>query len=1021
MGIVSRARCGLALVFVLPGLAAALDPSRPLSQLHHTAWRARDGAPSQISALAQTDDGYLWIGSARGLFRFDGVEFERFVPPGDVPLPSHNIYSLLAVPNGLWIAFRPSGLGFLEDGTFTALSAPEDLPPSQVYALARDAQGGMWAGTHEGLFLRDGLGWIEIGTDAGFPAGARIRGLVVDRADTLWVATDDALYARGPESRTFHCVESRDWLAGVHEDRDGGVWLADDRGIRVVGGRGPTGLAAFELRSVMAIDVVRDTDGAFWAVANPGLLRVRDPLAAGTVEVGSTHPALEILGEAQGLSGQPGYQILEDREGSIWVGTAAGLDRFRDTSLTPVELPPQVTSLTLVAENDGAILAGSAKYGPLITLHGGTTSVQDLKLVSCAYREPGGVRWWGTAEHVVRDRDGELTVIPGPPGVKFEWTWEIFPSGVPGGLWVSLGDTGLHHLVDGVWDGRRPPPGLPSRGPSASYETPDGRIWLGYTESRACLVAGETVQSYDVDDGLDVGRIRVVRGRGPHYWFGGELGLSLFLEGSFHHVRNAVEEPFGTVAGIIETADGGVWLNEMRGIVHIEAEEVRCLLADPAHPVRFRRYDFHDGLPGAGQMNWTCSTAVEGTDGRLWFATDGGLVWIEPARRHFNEVPPPVVVRSIHTESGTYGFGGIAPRLPKGTQMLDIRYTALSLAIPERVRFSYRLDGYETEWNDAGSRRQAFYTGLGPGTYRFEVRAANDDGVWSQEAAVGEFSIAPKIHETFRFRATCAVLALGLVVLAYRTRVRSVARGVRRLHEERLDERMRIAHELHDTLLQGVLSASMQLHVAVEGIPETLPARGQVRRVLGLMGGLAEDARRTVQGLRTFYPETSDDLARSLGRIPAEIAGGDRISFRIAVQGRSRRLEPYLRDELYRIGRECLLNAYRHSGARAIVVELHWLPESLTMLIRDDGCGIDAATLHSGKEGHWGIPGMRERAGRIGARLILRSAPGEGTAVELHMPGALAYARGATLRQERRSVRSILPGRKANAEAMEEA
>jgi signal transduction histidine kinase len=419
------------------------------------------------------------------------------------------------------------------------------------------------------------------------------------------------------------------------------------------------------------------------------------------------------------------------------------------------------------------------------------------------------------------------------------------------------------------------------------------------------------------------------------------------------------------------------------------------LLRDPTRAVSFQRFDFRDGLPGAGQMNWTCSTAVEASDGRLWFATDDGLGWIDPDRIQTNELPPPVAVRSINTDHAAFDAAH-NPRLPKGTSRLRIDYTALSLSIPERVQFRFRLEGYDEAWRDAGTRRTAFYTGLRPGSYRFQVVAANNDGVWNTQGAAAGFSIAPAFYQTNWFAVCCVLAVAGALWLSYLMRVRQVAGRLQKLHDERVDERMRIAHELHDTLLQGFLSASMQLHVASESIPTELPAKAHVRRVLSLMDNVIGDGRNAVRDLRSHANGSAPELEHAFTRIQQELIGADAVDFRVVVNGRVRRLQPVVRDEVFRIGRESLANAFRHARAQSIEAELHYLAGALRVVVRDDGRGIDPEVLRAGRDGHWGLAGMRERSQRLGARLMVRSRVGSGTEVELIVPGRIAFADGAS-------------------------
>jgi signal transduction histidine kinase/ligand-binding sensor domain-containing protein len=982
------------LYVLLAGGVSALDADRTLAQLHHTAWTAKDGAPSQISALAQTTDGYLWIGSARGLFRFDGAAFELYTPPAGVTLPSHNTYALLATRDGgLWISFRPSGLGFLKDGRMTIYTNARDIPRTQVYTFAGDRDGRVWAGTHDGLALRDGNRWIDIDETWNFKPD-RVQSLFVDRDGGLWVTTASSLRVLRRGAKRFEVVLALDPLGSktthLAQAADGRIWLSEfDRSLWPVGG------AAREAIPIdYAEDVIFDRSGCAWVSVNGDGIR-RVCLSTNGL------PSIEAFRAAQGLSSDIAPKVIEDREGNVWIGTAKGLDRFRHAHFVAVPLPSNHLKLTLAAGQNGEIWAASAAVGTIARVRrDGSVAVEALDQIASVFRDADGVLWWGGLRGLWRNApsangDGAAFALAAFPELDQDWSWELFPDDGGTGIWIGYGDLGLLHYRDGTFVREPHPAGLPDVSPSATYRDPQGRIWLGYKGNRIGLLERGAVRWFTNAHGIDIGRIRVIRGRGPHYWLGGELGLAVYRDGRFHAVRTQSGERFGTVSGIIETADGTLWLNEMRGVVRITASEIRALLRDPKRGIAFERFDLLDGLPGAPQMNWTVSTAVEGTDGRLWFATDNGLAWIHPERLTTNPLPPPVSIVSV--SSGDRHLAP-SPRIsfPIGTQSLDIRYAALSLAMPERVTFRYMLEGVDETWQEAGTRREAFYTKLKPGTYRFRVIAANNDGVWNEQGASVSIELPPAFYQTKWFLALAILLVIALMLLINDVRVRRIAARIQSLHDERLDERMRIAHELHDTLLQGVASASMQLHVVDERLPGDSPAKPLLSNVVALMRRVAEEGRQAVQGLRPSGG--SEPLEQSFARVRQELGDDSATAFRVNVTGRTRALHPFIRDEIHRIGREALLNAFQHSSAQNIEIALDYQPAQLTIRVRDDGRGIDPQVLQAGREGHWGLTGIRERASHIGARLRVSSRNGEGTEVELIVPST-AYLPGGRRRR----------------------
>ncbi len=970
--------------------ARALDRDRTISQFHHTAWRATDGAPSQISALAQTTDGYLWIGSSRGLFRFDGVRFEPYEPPG-VNLPSHNIYALMATPdNGLWVSFRPSGLGFVKDGRITVFDRGE-LPASQVYCFARDFDGRIWAGTQEGLALRVGSGWVPVGPDWSFTP-QRIRSLFVDRDGTLWVGTDDAVFSLTRGSKAFQSTGIPvKIVTQTTQAKDGQLWIAENMvGVRPLPLKGRNPPADDPQIPLTAQSAFFDRDGSLWITDLKSLKRVRFPEQLGNRSLRQGDAQLESFNERDGLSGDLVNLLFQDREGNIWVSTAKGLDRFRHSHLVPVTLPNGYQKLTLLAGERGTVWVSNVTQMPILQIRGEELiSVRSTIQTASVYQDPGGDIWWGCYGGILRQRKQQLKFFLQPKDTVEDWAWELFKADDLGGLWVSLGDLGLVYFKEGVWTRPSGPAGLPGRGPSATFRESSGLLWLGYTENRVCSMEGQNVRCYSQVDGLDVGRTKVIRGHGPHIWFGGELGMALFRDGHFYSVKAEGPEPFGTVSGIVETPDGSLWLNEMRGVVRIPPEEIRQVVANPNHAVVYQRFDFLDGMPGGAQMNFTVSAAIEATDGRLWFATDNGLVWIDPAHIIKNTLPPLISIESI--SSGDVRHSTSDPvKFAAGTKNVEIDYTALSLSIPERVQFRYRLEGLDANWQEVGKRRQAYYSNLRPGHYKFRVIACNNDGVWNEEGATLEFSIAPLFYQTNWFVLLCIAFAAFLFLVGYRWRVRQVASRLNMQFQERLSERTRIAQDLHDTLLQGLLSASMQLHVADDRLSPDSAAKPLVGRVLQLMGQVVEEGRNAVRGLRSSSTDLLD-LEQAFSRVLDELGPSGAVDFKVVVEGVSRPVHPFIRDEAYRVGREALVNAFRHSQANRIEVELEYATKHLRILVRDNGIGIDDGVLQSGREGHWGLSGMRERAEEIGGKLRVLSRGGAGTEVELTIPGHIAF------------------------------
>jgi signal transduction histidine kinase len=372
----------------------------------------------------------------------------------------------------------------------------------------------------------------------------------------------------------------------------------------------------------------------------------------------------------------------------------------------------------------------------------------------------------------------------------------------------------------------------------------------------------------------------------------------------------------------------------------------------------------------------------------LWFATLDGVSVLDPRNLPFNKLPPPVHIEQITADRKTYDASSNL-RLPSRVRDLEIDYTALSLVAPEKNRFRVKLEGWDREWQDAGNRRQAFYGNLSPRSYRFRVMASNNSGVWNEAGASFDFSVDPAYYQTAWFRASIAAAILALLWGLYRYRLHQIAREFNVRLEERVGERTRIARDLHDTLLQSFQGLMLHLQVVDDLLPQG-KAKVELEKTLDRADQAIAEGRTAVYDLRSSTT-TTNDLAQAVREVGNELAAPGAATFRLVVEGPVRDLHPIIRDEVYRIAREALRNAFSHARAHHIEAELIYADRLFRLRIRDDGQGIAPAILEEGRPGHYGLPGMRERAQQIGAKLTIWSGGGSGTEIELRLEGSIAY------------------------------
>ncbi len=761
--------------------SAALDADRTIAQFAHTAWGPKDGAPRPVMSLAQTLDGSLWVGGPDGLYRFDGVVFEYYQPQSGGPFPHCGAKSLLALRNGdLWIGFSCGVISLLRNGNATNYTSRDGLPGG-MFTLAQDREGTIWAGTHSGLVRLEGNGWKEVGKDWNFPGGL-VRTVFLDRQGTLWVSTEDSLIFLPAGAKRFQPAGIRvGQMSQIAQAANGKLWMAEtSRSVRPIPlsdkGQPPD---ETEVR-VGSVRILFDNDGALWITSvGDGLRRSRTPeLLRG--RIGEFSTAVESFTAKNGLSDDVVRTILQDREGNIWVGTNKGLDRFRKTNLVSLVFPFKISNGNIWAAGDAGDL-WVEDVTPMVHVHEGQTNPSYLPFLESAisaYRDPAGAIWWFCPFAIYRYDAGSYTRIPLPPLFPKPYTEvEIaMTEDGSGTLWLAAVRDGLFSWKKGRWQRLEAASEFAKLIPTTAFTDWMGRAWFGYADGTIIIVDQGKIQRVFPANDSPVGGIGAIKGRGQHLWVGGESGLAFFDGNRFRRIIPADAETFASVGGVEETPNGSLWLAESRGAIEIPATEVEQALGDPSHRVKYRIFDSFDGVPGISPK------LIQSTDGKIWLSTSDGIAWVDPAKIFTNAIPPPVLIRSV-IANGKQASSLTNLALPPRTTNLQISYTALSLSVPEKVRFRYRLVGVDKDWQDVGNRREAFYNGLGPGKYHFQVIACNNDGVWNEEGAHLDFAIAPVWYQTTWFHLLCVAAFLAFLWGLYQLRVEQLRGEERKLRE----------------------------------------------------------------------------------------------------------------------------------------------------------------------------------------------------------------------------------------------
>jgi signal transduction histidine kinase/ligand-binding sensor domain-containing protein len=1045
-----RGRFGLAPGIALACLLAwcpcalALNPALDVSQYAHTSWKIRDGfTKGMISSIAQTPDGYLWIGTEFGLLRFDGVRAVPWKPPAGEDLPSSYIRSLFVARDGtLWIGTM-KGLASWKDGRLTQLA---ELSGKVVDGLLEDREGTIWAaanGISSGRLCAIQSSSVQCyGEDGGF--GRWVESLYKDSEGSLWVGTATGLWRWKPgPPKHYSQLDLPATSQFLSEGDNGALLIATRSGIQQLVDEKA---GAYPLPGVAGQftpnKLFRDRDGGLWiSTFDRGLLHLHD---------GRT----DAFTQSDSLSGDVVTSLFEDREGNVWVATNDGLDRFRDFAVPTISVKRVLSNSevwSVLAAKDGSMWLGSLdglnrwEDGQITVYRKRTAQApQREQRVSDGIKREKELGGLGVVREITGSglpdavqslgQDGERIWVTTSRGVSYLENGRFTPvSGVPGGkgsnsitadgvgdLWISQ-DQGLFHLRRGRVVEQIPWATL-GRKEAALSVVPDprqGGLWLGFFYGGvAYFKDGQVRGSYAAADGLGAGSVGGLQlDRDGTLWVATEGGLSRLKNGRVATLTSKNGLPCDAVNWVVEDDEHSFWLYMACGLVRIARSELNGWAAavdrdkDAKPIIQATVFDNSDGVRSHALAGGYGPRVAKAADGKLWFLPFDGVSVVDPRHLPFNKLPPPVHIEQVAADRKVYdatsdsaGAANGQLKLPALLRDLEIDYTALSLVVAEKVRFRYKLEGWDSDWQDVGNRRQALYSNLPPRNYRFRVVACNNSGVWNETGAFLDFSVAPAYYQTIWFRTLCVAAFLALLWGLYQLRLQQLAREFNAGLEARVNERTRIARELHDSLLQGFQGLMFRLQAVRDMLPGQASKAMQALDIALERGDKAiAEGRDTVSDLREPIMGDSD-IAQALTAFGKELApqSGNGLvpCVRVLVEGKQRELNPILRDEIYRIAREALRNAFRHARAQKIEAEITYSDSEFLLNVRDDGHGIDPVIANQGaRAGHWGLPGMRERAKSFGGKLEVWSETGAGTEIELSVPGAIAYGKSESRRR----------------------
>jgi signal transduction histidine kinase len=706
--------------------------------------------------------------------------------------------------------------------------------------------------------------------------------------------------------------------------------------------------------------------------------------------------AVYMISSKQGLI-PPVGSVLSARDGSLWIGAVSGLYNWNQGRMT-VYRATAVAPIQSVATRDRPLgfAANEATENVVPQLPSNE--------IECLFEDSRGRIWISTHYGVARFEKGSFTRATGLPN---ESAIAIFADPHEG-VWISYPAAGLFHVVEDRVIETVPWPWteqVPARQLTAvAAESTTGALWLGFLDGQiAFFKDGQVKMSLGRQEGLGSGTVwKLDIDHEGTLWAATTAGLSRVKDGRVKTLTTKNGLSCDAVDWVMEGEDASLWLHSECGLLRLERSELNAWASDPTRSIHPTVFDRNDGVSSRNLINRFNSVVTRSVDGQLSFVRSDGISFINVLKPRINQVPPPVHIEQISADGRTYSPTSEL-RLPPRLRDLSIYYTALSLVAPEKVRFRFKLEGQDRDWREVINVRDVQYSNLDPGSYRFRVVAANNNGVWNQEGASLDFSIEPAYWQTNWFRALCAVAIVAVLLALYRLRLRQVAWKLERSLNVRVDERTRIARELHDTLLQSFNGLLLRFQTVLDLLPtRSIEAREILAGAIDQANKAITEGREAVEGLRSSTQE-SNDLVLAIRSLGEEFAADDTIErlidFRVDVEGAPRVMHPIFRDELYRIASEAVRNAFRHSHGTKIEVELHYDDRELRLRVRDNGTGIDVKALaDDARPGHYGLRGMHERAELIGGKLTVWSAVAAGTEIEFRVSSSRAYAASRSLR-----------------------
>jgi signal transduction histidine kinase/ligand-binding sensor domain-containing protein len=980
------------LVFFPFSYSHALNPKSFLSDYAHRSWKVRDGSlPQTPYTIVQTRDGFLWIGTENGLLRFDGVTLTEWPVAPNEGLPSRAIYTLLGSSDGsLWIG-TDKGVSRLKDGRFTGYLTGAD---TDVVSIVEDSKHDIWV-----VFAREGtrgpLCVIKRETTQCFGGDAAVpnenQWTALFEGDDLWIGTSTSVVRWSPGHAVTYPVrglETNSHVEGVMalgRDAQGSLLVGTakagvGRGLQRLqdGHFSPLILPGFDSSSLQITSLLVDREGSTWLGTSNGIYRIRDS-------------RVDHYSTVDGLSGDSVFGLFQDAEGSLWAVTPSGIDYFHDmpvVSIAPRRDLPSREVDGVSSTHDGTLIVGgvetlSALAPGALEFKAQLAPLNNVQ-VTTTFEDDQLRRWVGTDNKLNLFKDGHLAPI-------------TMQDGQAVGMIKSMAQDAHHTIWAVSLEPRRvlridadrhtalEVPGLPAASKLASDSV--GGLWLGLTDGDIAYYRDEKLSTYHAKHEGSTSQVFQLS-VAPDDSVLASTGFGLFGVKAGRPGQMSVLNglPCNEVFATIFDLSGNLWMYMRCGLLRIEKAELENWWITPSMQVHSKMYDSWDGA----RANRAPFGGAAGTpDGRLWFANVDTLQMFDTRGNEATQPSPPVYIEEVTADG--HRFSMVDPvRIPPLTHTVTFKYTAPSFSAPQRLLFRYKLEGFDKQWNVVGTRREAIYTQLPPGTYRLLVAASNSEGVWNSPNASVGLVVDPALYQRLWVRVmfVCALIILGWLI--FKSRVRAAATRMSVRHAARLAERERVARQIHDTFLQSVQAFLLHLSVVKDQSRLDRSIQPVLDNLFRLSDNVGEEVRSGIEQLREL-PSHVTGIAEAISMLGQTLVLPKAIEFSLTTRGKVRPLASDAYENIFAIAQEAIRNAVLHAQARLIEVELRYSRFGLALQVKDDGKGIEARFVKLGREGHWGLRGMRERARVIRGRLRLKTPRGNGTEIILTVPADVAF------------------------------